>query len=115
MEKGTMDATHFEPDVNTVKKAVKIKLAKDSPMQQFYCYRCHKPHEATKVLPKKDICLTCHRNAPLVGKHAIHMQMLGDNCMTCHKPHLWRVTAEQAKSAQCTQCHEAKNPKKFLE
>lgn len=114
LAQGTLDATFFTPDPETVKKAIKIKLAKDSPMQQFNCYRCHKPHEAAKVLPNKDICLTCHPDAPLVGKHAIHLQMLGGDCMKCHKPHLWRVTAEQAKGPGCTQCHEARDPKNFL-
>lgn len=110
IEDGTIDVKYFTPTKETIARAKKIHVPKDAPMQ-FYCYECHKPH--TKVKPDAGDCLRCHQNIPFVGKHGGHLEMLGKNCMSCHKPHSWRVSAEQAKTT-CTQCHEYKDPKRFI-
>ncbi len=106
----TLDVTHYQPSEEVIKKAIKINVPKDAPMQ-FYCYRCHKPHE--KVRPDYGTCLSCHPQIPNVGKHKLHVQSMGLQCTDCHKPHAWRVSRKQAKTT-CTQCHEYRDPLKFI-
>jgi hypothetical protein len=48
-----------------------------------------------------------------VGKHKLHVQDSGMKCKECHKPHIWRISNEQAKKT-CAACHEARTPKAFL-
>ena len=107
---GTIDVKVFQPSPATIKKAIKIKVPADAPMQ-FNCYECHKPHEA--VRPDWGNCLNCHVNIPNVGKHGLHVKSMGMKCKECHKPHSWRVTNESAKK-DCVKCHEYKEPKKFI-
>lgn len=107
---GTLDVRHFQPDESTIKKAIKIKVSMDSPMQ-FYCYTCHKPH--TKIRPDWKDCLNCHKNTPEAGRHRLHIKDLGISCRDCHKPHIWRVTEAAAKK-DCVKCHEYRDPRKFL-
>jgi predicted CXXCH cytochrome family protein len=106
----TLDVTHYQPSKEIINKAVKINVPKNAPMQ-FYCYECHKPHE--KVRPDYGTCRSCHKQIVNVGKHTMHVQTMGLECNTCHKPHSWRVTKEQAKQI-CTQCHEYKEPLEFI-
>ncbi len=108
---GTMDVRFFAPNSAVMKKAIKIQLNNDSPMQ-FYCYECHKPHTPGKVKPKTEDCLKCHANVPKIGKHKIHLNM-DMQCKQCHKPHLWKVTEASAKK-DCVSCHEYRSPKAFL-
>ena len=107
---GTLDVTHYQPDEKTIKKAIKIKLTPDAPMQ-FFCYTCHKPHK--NVRPNWGICETCHRNILDVGAHKLHIQGMNLKCKQCHEPNIWRVTPEKAKK-ECVKCHEYRDPKKFL-
>jgi nitrate/TMAO reductase-like tetraheme cytochrome c subunit len=107
----TMDVRYFQPDPATLKKAIKIVIDDNAPMQ-FYCYECHKPHTQGKVRPTSAHCLSCHGNIPKVGKHKVHLGM-DMQCKDCHKPHVWRVTDASAKKI-CTQCHEYRSPKAFL-
>ncbi|MDA8168440.1 MAG: cytochrome c3 family protein [Nitrospiraceae bacterium] len=111
-EEDVLDVTHYQPDPGLVKKAVKIKVAEDSPMQ-FYCYECHKPHQKN-IMPTSADCLRCHKNVPNTGKHPIHVGMMKMQCTQCHEPHLWRVTPQVAKK-KCVTCHEYRAPSKFLE
>lgn len=106
---GTIDVKHFQPSAGTIRKAIKVNVPADAPMQ-FYCYECHKPHE--KARPDWSGCLKCHNDIQDVGKHRSHMDM-GLKCKDCHKPHSWRVTEAQAKK-ECVKCHDYKEPKKFL-
>jgi nitrate/TMAO reductase-like tetraheme cytochrome c subunit len=108
---GTLDVTHFQPSEKTIKKAIKINRPKNAPMQ-FYCYECHKPHKTAR--PDWGNCLSCHRTVLEVGKHNLHVQVMGMECKQCHKPHVWKVSEEQAKK-DCVLCHEYRNPKKFIE
>jgi len=108
---GTMDVRFFVPDAATIKKAKKIVFEEKSPMQ-FYCYECHKPHEAGKVRPNNDDCLRCHSGIPKIGKHKEHLNM-DMKCKDCHKPHVWRVTEVSAKK-DCVACHEYRSPKVFI-
>ncbi len=112
IEGGTLDVTHYKPPEETVKQAIKIDIPADAPMQ-FQCYLCHKPHEA--VRPDWGNCLNCHRNIFEVGKHNLHVQMMGLQCSQCHEPHSWRVTEARAKKV-CVECHPQgdKTPKQFL-
>jgi len=112
-EGGTIDATHFIPDSETVKKAIKIDVPKDAPMQ-FKCYLCHKPHD--KVRPDWGNCISCHRNITEVGKHGMHIQYFGAKCEDCHRPHSWSINKERAKKV-CVKCHDKNkvpSPAEFL-
>jgi nitrate reductase cytochrome c-type subunit len=107
---GSMDVRHYAPSEETVKKAIKVKIPDKAPMQ-FYCYECHHPHQ--KDRPDWGNCLGCHQSIPNVGKHSLHIQVVGMKCKDCHKPHGWRVTEEIAKK-ECVKCHEYREPKKFI-
>jgi cytochrome c nitrite reductase small subunit len=106
----TIDVKHYKPAEETVKRAIKIVVEENSPMK-FSCYLCHKPHE--QVRPDWGNCTNCHRNILKVGKHDLHINMMGMGCNQCHKPHTWTVTKTQAKKT-CTQCHGYKSPEQFL-
>ncbi len=106
----TLDVKHYQPSDEVIKKAIKIDVPKDAPMQ-FYCYKCHKPHD--KVRPDYGTCMSCHPQLLKVGKHKLHVQTMGLECTTCHKPHSWRVTEKKAKQV-CTQCHEYRDPLTFI-
>lgn len=93
------------------KTSKKVSFPKDGAMQ-FNCYQCHKPH--VTVRPDWGHCLDCHKVIPDVGKHGIHIKVIGMQCKECHKPHLWRVTEESAKK-DCTKCHEYKEPLTFIQ
>lgn len=107
---GTIDVRHFQPSPAVIKKAVKIQVPDEAPMQ-FYCYECHQPHK--KVRPDWNDCLKCHSGAPKTGKHEIHIQGAGLQCSDCHKPHVWKITEAQAKK-DCVKCHDYKEPNRFL-
>jgi nitrate reductase cytochrome c-type subunit len=107
---GTLDVTHYMPDKTLIEKATKIDKTDTTPMQ-FYCYTCHKPHKAAR--PDWSNCTDCHKNIKNVGKHKLHIEMMGMQCKRCHKPHGWTVTPEQVKK-ECIGCHGYKDPKDFL-
>jgi cytochrome c nitrite reductase small subunit len=107
----TLDVRFFAPDAATIRKAKKIVFDKTAPMQ-FYCYECHKPHEAGKVRPHNADCLRCHTGVPKIGKHGIHLGM-DMKCQDCHKQHVWIVTEASAKK-DCVSCHEYRSPKAFF-
>ncbi len=107
----TLDVRFFAPDAVTIKKAKKIVFDEKSPMQ-FYCYECHKPHEAGKVRPHNEDCMRCHTGIPKIGKHKLHLDM-DMKCRDCHKQHLWIVTEASAKK-DCVACHEYRSPKAFF-
>ena len=107
---GTIDVKHFRPSAETIKKAVKIKVPANAAMQ-FECRTCHNPHR--KARPDWSNCTaSCHPTVPQTGKHELHMQM-NLKCGDCHKPHMWKVTPEQAKK-DCVKCHDYKEPKSFI-
>ena len=107
---GTLDVLHSRPDERTINKAIKIKVPEDAPMR-FDCYTCHKPHEASR--PDWSKCLSCHRNIMNVGQHGMHIEGVAMKCKQCHKPHIWRVTPQQAKK-DCVTCHKYRDPKNFI-
>ncbi|MGE5893506.1 MAG: cytochrome c3 family protein [bacterium] len=107
---GTLDVKHHQPKPETIKKAVKITVPKDAPMQ-FYCYECHKPH--AKVRPDYGTCISCHPQIINVGQHKTHIEVVGMKCVQCHKPHSWRVTPKVARES-CTSCHEYREPMRFI-
>jgi cytochrome c nitrite reductase small subunit len=106
----TIDVRHYRPPDETIERATKISLRKDAPMR-FSCYRCHKPHE--KVRPDWGNCFDCHRRVKDVGRHGMHIDVMGMGCKECHKPHTWTVTEAKAKKI-CTKCHGYKSPTEFL-
>ncbi|MEJ2253856.1 MAG: cytochrome c3 family protein [Nitrospirota bacterium] len=106
----TLDVTHYQPSQETIKRAIKINVPKGAPMR-FSCFLCHKPHG--KLRPEQGHCLNCHERIPDVGKHGLHIKVVGMVCTQCHKPHGWAVTKQQAKKT-CTQCHEYRNPMDFI-
>jgi len=107
---GSIDVKHYQPAAETIKKAIKINVPSDAPMQ-FFCYECHKPHKL--VRPDWGNCLSCHRNITEVGKHGLHIQVVGMKCKDCHRPHEWRVTEASARK-DCVKCHEYREPKRFI-
>jgi len=107
---GTIDVKYDLPTQDVIDAATKIVLTENSAMQ-FDCYTCHAPHG--KVRPDWKGCLKCHENIPITGAHQMHIESMGLECNNCHKPHIWKVTKEQAKK-DCTTCHEYRDPKRFL-
>lgn len=110
IDDGTLDVKYFMPSEETIKKAIKINVPDDAPMQ-FRCYECHKPH--SQVRPDYGTCIGCHSDQLDVGKHETHIKGMGMKCVDCHRPHSWRVTEPQAKEI-CVNCHEYKDPLKFI-
>ncbi|MBF0328497.1 MAG: cytochrome c3 family protein [Nitrospirae bacterium] len=107
----TIDVKYFKPKPEVIKKADKINIPANAPMQ-FPCYTCHKPHGKVKL--DWGECLTkCHNDQLNVGKHMIHVKGMNMKCIDCHKQHAWRVSPEQAKK-DCAKCHEYKDPMKFI-
>ena len=107
----TIDVKNYLPSQETIRKSIKINVPKDAPMQ-FLCYECHNPHKKLK-LDSADCLTKCHSTVPRIGKHDLHINTMNMKCLDCHKAHIWRVTAEQAKK-DCIKCHEYRDPKKFL-
>lgn len=109
----TIDVRYFMPSREMIARAQKMTtFPEGAPMERFYCYECHKPH--AKVRPDWGDCLNCHRNILDVGKHPLHIKVVGMTCKQCHKPHTWRVTADSAKK-DCITCHEYRDPKRFIQ
>ncbi len=89
------------------------------------CTDCHDPHngeplhvrvasETTRnILPRArtdtQLCVGCHAEVAsrlnLPSHHPVREGMLG--CTDCHSPHEARKVRLGAKTAQCTQCHQA--------
>ena len=70
--------------------------------QPFGCNSCHQVHNPN--LTPGDTCIGCHRLAVKRGKHPLHLKALGNDCVTCHQPHQWRI-AKKAAASLCSQCH----------
>lgn len=68
----------------------------NAPMQ-FQCGQCHQPHQTTKPA---EACASCHQNQQQKGNHAVQTHASAA-CITCHKPHEWRITRRET----CTTCH----------
>lgn len=77
---------------------------------QFTCRTCHKVHQPDQTPAAS--CSGCHTLAMQRGKHPVHLNALGGDCMTCHERHVWRITPEKAKTL-CSQCHQAYPLKAF--
>lgn len=111
LKDGSMDVKYFKPTAAVIKKAVKIDVPANAPMQ-FFCYECHKPHK--KVRPDWGDCLTkCHKEQLNIGKHMIHVKGMNMKCTDCHKPHVWKISPEQGRKI-CVKCHEYKDPLNFI-
>jgi hypothetical protein len=106
----TIDARHFRPSDEAVSRAKKIVIAESAAMK-FDCSTCHSPHEKARA-DWSNCAVPCHRNTPASKQHEVH-RAEGLACKDCHKPHLWKVSAEQAKKI-CTDCHDYKEPMSFL-
>ncbi len=104
------DVSHFAPDAALINSATEINVPKDAPMQ-FDCFTCHKPHE--KVRPDFGTCKSCHSKQEQVGKHSLHIEGMGMECVQCHQPHVWTVSEKQARES-CVTCHEYKSPASFI-
>ena len=108
---GTIDVKYFQPTPEIIRKATKVIIPANAPMQ-FNCYECHKPHK--KIRPDWGDCLKrCHSDQLAVGKHELHVKGMNMKCTDCHKPQTWRVTESLAKK-ECIKCHGYKSPKEFL-
>jgi nitrate/TMAO reductase-like tetraheme cytochrome c subunit len=79
-----------------IQAEVHLTSVSNTPMQ-FQCSQCHQPH--TKANPA-DVCASCHQDIAKKGAHgdATHASA---TCVTCHKPHAWKVTDRGA----CLTCH----------
>lgn len=109
----TGDVKSFTADQAKIDIASRMStFPEDAPMK-FECNVCHKPHTKIKLVAPAD-CLKCHAKQLSVGKHGMHKDS-GFTCLDCHKPHEWRVSKATLKSSKCTMCHEAGNPKNFLQ
>lgn len=108
----TGDMKVFIADPGMVEAASKMAVFPDDAPMHFECSVCHKPHTKIKLVVAKD-CLECHSKQLRIGKHSMHIEN-GFTCIDCHKPHDWRVSKAVLKSGKCTMCHDAGNPKNFL-
>ncbi len=108
----SVDTKHFTPDPEIIQKASAngMKFPEGAPME-YECHTCHKPH--TKVKPDQSHCFSCHREISKVGKHDLHINNVGMECITCHHPHSWKVNKTSAQET-CTMCHDYKDPDSFL-
>ena len=107
---GTIDVKYFQPSEALINEATKIERLANAPMQ-FFCYECHHPHE--QVRPDYGTCISCHPRIVDLGKHKLHIQSVGLDCIECHKPHVWRVTNKEAKKL-CAECHDYIAPSAFM-
>ena len=81
-------------------------------MSSLKCFDCHHPHGQIK--PTSGDCLkNCHDNEANVGQHKLHMTRAKLNCLDCHKAHIWKVGAAQARRL-CVRCHELRDPATFI-
>ncbi len=110
VEEGSIDVKYTFVSEETIKKSVKIDVPKGAPMQ-FPCSECHNPHG--KVKPDQGDCIKCHKEIPGSGRHQIHVQVSGMQCLVCHKPHSWGLSPAAAK-VECSKCHEYRDPKRFV-
>jgi len=77
-----------------ITNATTIRFDASSPMQ-FPCSDCHNPHNR---LPATGTCQTCH---PRVYAGRERLPAEHQNCVSCHKPHTWRISSR----AICANCH----------
>ncbi|MCL4456481.1 MAG: NapC/NirT family cytochrome c [Nitrospirae bacterium] len=86
-------------------------IPKKGPMADLLCHQCHRPHG--NINPTSATCVgECHSNEAYVGQHGLHMKK-GLECLYCHKPHLWKVGKDRAKTL-CGKCHPFKDPMLFI-
>ncbi len=110
---GSLDVTHYTPSKELIEKAENINGIENVPMK-FACYECHNVHDAENVRPTDEACIRCHPSIAKVGRHEFHVESMGLECTTCHKPHLWSVTKEIVEDA-CSGCHdEPLDPVSFI-
>lgn len=70
--------------------------------RQFDCMTCHHTHDPGR--PANQACHNCHVLTMKRGKHPLHLNVLGNDCLSCHKPHVWRIAEGDSKKL-CSQCH----------
>jgi hypothetical protein len=64
----------------------------DHGPMQFDCSACHKPH--TRPLLTFSDCLACH---PQIAEDRRHFEQKAlTRCVSCHKPHEWKVAVKTA-------------------
>lgn len=78
--------------------------------QQFDCMTCHHTHDPGRK--PETACQNCHYLTMKRGKHPIHLEALGNDCLACHKPHQWRIEEAEAKKI-CSECHKPYALKRF--
>ena len=78
---------------------------------QFECNTCHRTHDPDTTAVK--LCQNCHRLTMKRGKHPVHIEAMGGDCTSCHKPHSWTISQKESKKI-CSECHNF-YPCEFLE
>jgi DmsE family decaheme c-type cytochrome len=53
----------------------------------FNCTTCHDPHGNLKETTRRDLCLSCHKGAPVMAWHSSIHELNGVECTDCHDPH----------------------------
>jgi DmsE family decaheme c-type cytochrome len=53
----------------------------------FNCQTCHNPHGNVLPTARRELCLECHRDAPLQAWHSSVHHQVGVMCTDCHDPH----------------------------
>lgn len=53
----------------------------------FNCTSCHDPHGRILEYSRKDLCLSCHTDAPTMAFHSSIHDHNGVACTDCHNPH----------------------------
>jgi hypothetical protein len=72
----------------------------DAPMADMACTDCHQDEGGQAVLRQED-CAVCHDELTGLHRKGDHKS---EKCVTCHKPHGWRV----AERERCLDCHDDK-------
>jgi len=78
--------------------------------QQFECNTCHHTHDLKRSA--KTSCPNCHFLTMKRGKHPLHIENLGEDCLACHKPHRWHISKDEARTL-CSECHDPYPLSKF--
>lgn len=95
---------------HTVRSSPPPGEARTVAHQQFDCMTCHHTHDPGRK--PEDACQNCHFLTMKRGKHPQHLDMLGNDCLACHKPHQWRIDEAEAKKT-CSGCHKPYPLKRF--
>ena len=94
-----------QPQVEACQRCHTSSLTNAGGMVAFHCTTCHdflgKTTTAEKMVPLRDLCLTCHATMQVKGETFPEGAPMAFSCADCHKPH----TQPVLQFADCLRCH----------